>query len=50
LVWRNDRNSPTHYYVPVPGHLSAPDFTKFYEDKFTWFESDLARKNIYKKK
>jgi mannan endo-1,4-beta-mannosidase len=50
LVWRNDRSSPTHYYAPVPGHVSVPDFTKFYEDKFTWFESDLASKNIYKKK
>ncbi|WP_341226443.1 glycosyl hydrolase [uncultured Arcticibacterium sp.] len=49
LVWRNDKKSETHYYAPVPGHVSAPDFIKFYEDKFTWFEEDLIKKNIYKK-
>jgi mannan endo-1,4-beta-mannosidase len=41
LVWRNDRNSPTHYYAPVPGHPSAPDFLKFYNDPYTLFEKDL---------
>jgi mannan endo-1,4-beta-mannosidase len=46
LVWRNDRNSPTHYYAPVPGHTSAPDFQKFYDDPFTLFEKDL--KSIYR--
>ncbi|MEO6732113.1 MAG: glycosyl hydrolase [Ferruginibacter sp.] len=45
LVWRNDRNSPTHYYAPFPGHTSVPDFLKFYNDPYTLFESDL--KNIY---
>ena len=48
LVWRNDRNSPTHYYAPYPGQVSVPDFMKFYEDPYTLFENDL--KNIYKKK
>ena len=48
LVWRNDVNSPTHYYAPYPGQLSIPDFMKFYEDKYTLFEKDL--KNIYGKK
>lgn len=47
LVWRNDQNSPTHYYAPFPGQASAPDFIKFYDDPFTLFEKDL--KNIYKK-
>lgn len=47
LVWRNDINSPTHYYAPFPGHSSVPDFLKFYNDPFTLFEKDL--KNIYKK-
>ena len=46
LVWRNDKNSPTHYYAPYPGHVSAPDFKKFYEDEYTLFEKDL--KKIYK--
>lgn len=48
LVWRNDRNSPTHYYAPYPGQVSVPDFMKFYEDPYTLFENDL--KNIYGKK
>jgi len=48
LVWRNDTRSPTHYYAPFPGHTSAPDFKKFYDDPYTLFETDL--KNIYKKK
>ncbi len=43
LVWRNDIKSPTHFYAPYPGHSSAPDFVKFYEDKFTWFEKDLKK-------
>lgn len=45
LVWRNDTQSPTHYYAPFPGQVSAPDFVKFYNDPFTLFESDL--KDIY---
>jgi len=47
LVWRNDTRSPTHYYAPFPGHVSEPDFIKFYNDPYTLFENDL--KNIYKK-
>ena len=46
LVWRNDRNSPTHYYAPFPGHSSVPDFIRFYEHPYTLFEKDL--KKIYK--
>jgi len=45
LVWRNDTRSPTHYYAPFPGHPAVPDFKKFYDDKYTLFESDL--KKIY---
>jgi len=45
LVWRNDINSPTHYYAPFPGQLSVPDFLEFYQDPYTWFEKDL--KQIY---
>ncbi len=48
LVWRNDSRSPTHYYAPFPGQTSSDDFIIFYEDPYTWFESDL--KNIYTKK
>ena len=46
LVWRNDTNSPTHYYAPFPGHSSAPDFIRFYNDPYTLFEKDLP--NMYK--
>jgi len=48
LVWRNDSQSPTHYYAPFPGHSSVPDFKQFYNSPFTLFENDL--KNIYIKK
>jgi len=47
LVWRNDSVSPTHYYAPFPGNLSVPDFIKFYNDPYVWFENDLN--NIYQK-
>lgn len=46
LVWRNDTRSPTHYYAPFPGHVSVPDFMKFYKDPYTLFEKDL--KKIYR--
>lgn len=46
LVWRNDINSPTHYYAPFPGHSSVPDFLKYYNDPYTLFENNL--KDIYK--
>jgi mannan endo-1,4-beta-mannosidase len=46
LVWRNDIQSPTHFYAPFPGQVSAPDFIKFYEDPYTLFEKDL--KKIYR--
>jgi mannan endo-1,4-beta-mannosidase len=48
LVWRNDSQSPTHYYAPFPGHSNVPDFIQFYNSPFTLFENDL--KNIYTKK
>jgi mannan endo-1,4-beta-mannosidase len=46
LVWRNDTNSPTHFYAPFPGQVSVPDFMKFYDDPYTLFENDLE--SIYK--
>ncbi|MCA0398013.1 MAG: glycoside hydrolase family 26 protein [Bacteroidetes bacterium] len=45
LVWRNDEKSPTHFYAPFPGQISAPDFMRFYADPFTLFEADLQGKN-----
>jgi mannan endo-1,4-beta-mannosidase len=41
LVWRNDKQSPTHFYAPFPGHSSVPDFMMFYNDPYTLFERDL---------
>ncbi len=46
LVWRNDNKSPTHFYAPFPGQVSAPDFIRFFLDSFTLFENDL--KNMYR--
>ncbi|MBD2752703.1 glycoside hydrolase family 26 protein [Spirosoma validum] len=43
LVWRNDRQSATHYYAPYPGQASVPDFLRFYQDPYTWFEADLPK-------
>lgn len=40
LLWRNDR--PSHHYAPYPGHLSAPDFIKFFEAPETVFEREWA--------
>jgi mannan endo-1,4-beta-mannosidase len=49
LIWRNDAKSPTHYYAPFPGQISAPDFIKFYNDPFTLFENDLSGMYILSK-
>jgi len=46
LVWRNDKQSPTHFYAPFPGQVSVPDFIRFYNDPYTLFEKDL--KKIYR--
>lgn len=48
LVWRNDRQSPTHFYAPYPGQASVPDFLRFYQDPYTWFETDLP--NLYRRR
>lgn len=47
LVWRNDTKSETHYYAPIPGHISEKDFIKFYNLPYTLFEKNL--KGIYSK-
>ena len=41
LVWRNDVQSPTHYYAPYPGHSAVKDFLEFYHDPYVLFENDL---------
>jgi mannan endo-1,4-beta-mannosidase len=39
LVWRNARED--HFFGPYPGHISAGNFVRFYNDPLTMFESDL---------
>ncbi len=44
LVWRNanpDGDRADHFYAPYPGHPSAPDFVRFYQDPFVLFEDEL---------
>ncbi|WP_094551823.1 glycoside hydrolase family 26 protein [Rubricoccus marinus] len=44
LVWRNanpDGDRADHFYAPFPGHPSAPDFVRFYQDDFVLFEDEL---------
>ncbi len=38
-VWRNQDTN--HHFAPYPGHPVVPDFLKFYDDPYTFFESDL---------
>lgn len=39
MTWRNANE--VHHFAPYPGHASASDFVKFYEDPFTLFEDNL---------
>ena len=43
LVWRNANEAikPGHHYGPYPGHPSAPDFVRFYQEPFVLFEDEL---------
>lgn len=43
LVWRNANTAQRegHYYAPYPGHPSAADFVRFYQDPFVLFEDEL---------
>ena len=41
LVWRNARERVTHHYAPYPGHPSADDFVKFYNQDKTLFAKDV---------
>lgn len=41
MVWRNAHDKEGHFYAPYPGHPSALDFMKFYEDERTLFVRDL---------
>ena len=48
LVWRNARERPTHHFAPYPGHISAADFVRFYNQKETLFLHDVNA--LYSKK
>ena len=52
LVWRNhgwmESEKKFHYYGPYLNHPSAADFKKFYAEKRTLFQSDVAKENVYK--
>ncbi len=52
LVWRNqgwqEKEQKMHYYGPYQNHSSSPDFKKFYDNKRTLFQSDVAKENVYK--
>lgn len=41
VVWRNSQQKPGHFYAPYPGHPSASDFKKFYDDSTTLFVNNL---------
>ena len=44
LVWRNanrETDRPDHFYAPYPGHPSAADLVRFYQDDFVLFENEL---------
>lgn len=47
LVWRNDEESPKHYYAPFPGQVSVSNFLEFYNDPHILFEKDLDRFHLY---
>ncbi|MEJ6979676.1 glycosyl hydrolase [Pedobacter sp. P351] len=52
LLWRNagykSYDGSTEFYVPYPGHSSAPDFVRFYRSPETFFEKDARKLKIYK--
>lgn len=41
VAWRNEKTS--HAFGPYPADISAEDFRKFYNDRYTIFERDLPR-------
>lgn len=51
MVWRNAGYIPSaknyHYYAPYKGHLSAPDFIRFYKMDKVMFEKDIRDQKIY---
>ena len=51
LGWRNagkHSNGQFEFYVPYKGQSSAKDFVKFYKDKKTLFQKEVAKETLYK--
>lgn len=44
VIWSMGQNN---YFSPYKGHPSAPDFQKFHEKKWLFFETDVRKQNIY---
>jgi hypothetical protein len=50
MAWRNAGfrdNGHSEFYAPYKGQPSAPDFIKFYDDKHTLFQKDVAKEKLY---
>jgi Glycosyl hydrolase family 26 len=50
LGWRNAGQRPggqVEYYVPYKGHVTAPDFVRFYQSGKTFFQKDVNDEKLY---
>lgn len=50
LGWRNagyKGGNNYEYYVPYKGHVSSPDFLKFFNEEKTLFQRDITKENLY---
>ena len=51
MAWRNagrKQQGQSEFYVPYKGQSSAGDFIKFYKDKKTLFQKDIAGGKLYR--
>jgi len=51
MAWRNagrNQQGQSEFYVPYKGQSSAGDFIKFYKDKKTLFQKDIAGGKLYR--
>jgi hypothetical protein len=50
LGWRNAGKKPDgqfEYYIPYKGHITSPDFLKFYQADKTIFQKDVSKEKLY---
>ncbi len=47
LVWRNPTHKIEEAFAPYPGHPSAEDFIKFYNDDETLFQQEVTAAKLY---